>query len=104
MSVALAISVACLVLGMVLAAKWRLGPARSGPTLPSRGAAASPPDASAPRASDRCLLCNRPLRSQFVTREEVVARVEQLIDSDNAAVANLLSSPLPADWAGPSRP
>ena len=48
----------------------------------------------------RCVLCHAPLPTRFVTREEVIARVEHLIDADTAAVAKLLSGPPSGTWAG----
>jgi hypothetical protein len=37
------------------------------------------------------VLCNAPLPCRYATREEVIARVERLIDADAAEVAKLLS-------------
>ena len=48
----------------------------------------------------RCVLCHAPLPTRFVTREEVIARVEHLIDADTAAVAKLLSGSPSGTWAG----
>jgi hypothetical protein len=51
------------------------------------------------------VLCQAPLPSHFVTREEVIARVEHLIDADTDAVARLLAAAPHGTWAPrPIRP
>ena len=96
MSVVLAISAACLALVLFLAGRRRR------PTRAERAAPAV--EGVASRMGERCLLCNGPLPSQLVTREEVIARVERRIDVDSAAVAVLLASPPSAAWLSLFRP
>jgi hypothetical protein len=45
------------------------------------------------------VLCHAPLPFRFVTREEVIARVEHRIGDDTAAVAKLLPSSRSGAWA-----
>ena len=96
MSVVLAISVACLAVVLVLAARRRPAgrPERATPTV----------EGVASRTGERCLLCNGPLPSQLVTREDVIARVEHRIAVDSAAVTLLLASPPSIAWVGLFRP
>lgn len=94
--VVLAISVAGLAVVLVLAAAWRraAGHERAAPAA----------DGLASRTGARCLLCNGPLPSQLVTREEVIASVERRIDVDSAAVAQVLANPPSAAWLSLFRP
>lgn len=100
MSVVWFMSVVGLAIVLVLAARRRRASPRrtrddrAGPTL----------DAVASRVGGHCLLCNRPLPSQLVTREEVIARVEARIDVDTEAVSQLLASPPSRAWVGLFRP
>jgi hypothetical protein len=113
MSWLLVILAGCMVSVFVVAARW-FGRAPAEP-LPPVGAAAEARTARRTRPSNgarrpgsdahagRCVLCHAPLHSHFVTREEVIARVEDLIDADASATLPS-ASPRGACVPGPFRP
>jgi hypothetical protein len=102
MSLVLAISAACMTTALTLAAGWWWArkPARPVPGRQAAEAARNPAHES---VSARCVLCHAPLPFRFVTREEVIARVEHRIDDDAAAVAKLLAGSPSGAWAGSIR-
>jgi hypothetical protein len=114
MSWLLGILAGCVVAVFVVAARW-LGRAHAEP-LPPAGVAPEARSARRPRPlrgargpqgepyAGRCVLCQAPLPSHFVTREEVIARVEHLIDADTAAVASLLAASPDGAWPRSIRP
>jgi len=95
----LVIAAACV--GSVYAVAWLL---RGDVHVVGSGRHGAPTGAPRPCSREtvlgRCVLCHAPLPTRFVTREEVIARVEHLIDADTAAVAKLLSGPPSGTWAG----
>ena len=100
MSFLLAISAACMSTALALAAGWwwlRRGPAQR--AVPGRPAAEAARNPAHDPVRARCVLCHAPLPFRFVTREEVIARVEHRIGDDTAAVAKLLPSSRSGAWA-----
>jgi hypothetical protein len=95
----LAISAAYVATALALAARRSWGRRRA-PRAVQRGRVAQvPPERARDPAGGRCVLCHAPLASRLLTREELIARVEHRIDTDTAAVAELLSSLPPSTWA-----
>ena len=94
----LVIAAACV--GSVYAVAWLL---RGDVHVVGSGRHGAPTGAPRPCSREtvlgRCVLCHAPLPTRFVTREEVIARVEHRIGDDTAAVAKLLPSSRSGAWA-----